>query len=50
MTETVKVEDSNGAKVEETNGKHAENGDLTDLDKSIYKQARIYFKLLRSKF
>ena len=32
MTET--------AKVEGTNGKHAENGDMSELDKDIYKQVK----------
>merc|ERR1712008_501739 len=45
MTET--------AKVEETNGKHAENGDMSELDKGIYKQVSHYFgdfNLPRDKF
>ena len=33
MTET--------AKVEETNGKHAENGEMSELDKSINKQVML---------
>ena len=32
MTET--------AKVEGTNGKHAENGDMSELDKEIHKQVK----------
>merc|ERR1712029_234752 len=45
MTET--------AKVEETNGKHAENGEMSELDKSINKQVTYYFgdfNLPRDKF
>ena len=35
MTETAKVED--------TNGKHAENGVMSELDKSINKQVNLKF-------
>jgi len=45
MTET--------AKVEGTNGKHAENGDMSELDKEIHKQVSYYFgdfNLPRDKF
>ena len=41
MTETAKVEGTNGA----TNGKHAENGDMSELDKGIYKQVKWNLKI-----
>ena len=40
MTET--------AKVEGTNGKHAENGDMSELDKDIYKQVKRNLKIHKS--
>ena len=40
MTET--------AKVEGTNGKHAENGDMSALDKDIYKQVKRNLKIPKS--
>ena len=40
MTET--------AKVEGTNGKHAENGDMSELDKEIHKQVKKNLKTHKS--
>ena len=40
MTET--------AKVEGTNGKHAENGDMSELDKEIHKQVKKNLKTRKS--
>mgnify|MGYP007015604737 CR=1 FL=1 len=40
MTET--------AKVEVTNGKHAENGDMSELDKEIHKQVKKNLKTRKS--
>ena len=40
MTETTKVEG--------TNGKHAENGDMSELDKEIHKQVKKNLKTRKS--